>query len=140
MSLFYHNGIEAPATPPAVAPELTPLPYLTPHSRGTAAHAQTLIDERYRTPYHGEGGTTNNLAGNLSNIVNVQCDLKGRERCNFITKRLRQIMILEDDRTDFKATADDRKRVDLKFKIYLDDAVEFVNVADGDSLKEGLRK
>jgi len=49
-------------------------------------------------------------------------------------------MILEDDRTDFKATADDRKRVDLKFKIYLDDAVEFVNVADGDSLKEGLRK
>jgi len=52
---------------------------------------------------------------------------------------LRQIM-MEEDRTDFKATADDRKTVDLKFKSYLDDAVEFVNAADGDSLKEGLRK
>jgi len=52
---------------------------------------------------------------------------------------LRQIM-MEDDRTDFNATTDDWKTVDLNFKSYLDDAIDFVNAADGDSLKDGLRK
>ena len=40
-------GTEAPTTPPALALELIPLPDSTPHSRGTAAHAKTLVDERY---------------------------------------------------------------------------------------------
>jgi hypothetical protein len=39
---------------------------------------------------------------------------------------LRQSM-MEDARTDFKPSTDDWKTVDLKFKSYLDDAVEFVN-------------
>jgi len=42
---------EAPTTPPAVVPELIHLPDSTPHSRGTAAHAQSLVDERYRVPH-----------------------------------------------------------------------------------------
>ena len=70
-------GTEAP---PTVAPELTPLPDPPPHSRGTAAHAQIILDERYRISYHGERGAANdNLAQNLSIILNVQYDLKDRE-------------------------------------------------------------
>jgi hypothetical protein len=40
-------GTVAPTTPPAVAPVVLPLPESTPHSRGSAARAQTLVDERY---------------------------------------------------------------------------------------------
>jgi len=39
---------------------------------------------------------------------------------------LRQIM-MQDRRKVFDATANDWKSVHLKFKAYLDDAVEFVN-------------
>ena len=52
---------------------------------------------------------------------------------------LRQSM-MEDAMTDFKASADDWKTVDLKFKSYLNDAVEFVNSPDGNSLKRDLHK
>ena len=94
-------GTEAPATPPSVAPDFTPPLGSTPHSCGTAAHARTLIDERYRTPYHGEGSTAdNNLAANLSNKLNVQYDLKYRERWTFVTmlKALMLRQITMEDR------------------------------------------
>jgi len=55
-------GTVAPTTPPAVDPVLLPLPESTPHSRGSAAHAQTLLDERYNKPFIIEiGASADNL-------------------------------------------------------------------------------
>lgn len=52
---------------------------------------------------------------------------------------LRQIMMEDVDRKVFKATADEWKAVDLNFKGYLEDAVEFVNGPDGQFLWDHLK-
>ena len=45
-------GTVAPTTPPTAAPVLLPLPDSTPHSHGSAAHTQTLVEKRYITSHH----------------------------------------------------------------------------------------
>jgi len=53
---------------------------------------------------------------------------------------LRQIMMIDSSRTVFKATEEERKAVDLKFKNFLDDAVAFVNGSNGKTLRQELEK
>jgi len=71
-------------------------------------------------------------------------NLKSRERCSFITMlkalMLRQIMMKDSGRKVFKATAEEWKTVDQKFKTFLDDAVGFVNGFDGKNLRRELKK
>ena len=62
-------GTVVPTTPPAIAPVLKPLPESTPHSRGSAAHAQNLVDERYVPSHILEiGGFTDNLVIELETL------------------------------------------------------------------------
>jgi len=53
---------------------------------------------------------------------------------------LRQIVMKDSGRKVFKATAEEWKAVDQKFKTFLDDAVGFVNGSDGKNLRRELKK
>ena len=53
---------------------------------------------------------------------------------------LRQIMMKDNGRKVFTATAEEREAVDLNFKTFLEDAAGFVNGSDGKFLREELKK
>ena len=53
---------------------------------------------------------------------------------------LRQIMMRDNDRKIFKATTEEWKAIDQKFKTFLSDAVGFVNGADGKNLRRELKR
>ncbi|KIM42709.1 hypothetical protein M413DRAFT_26716 [Hebeloma cylindrosporum] len=100
-----------PSTP--VAPAFTPLPESTPNSRGSAAYAQTLRDERERR---------------------IRLEKQGALlfRYNAQGPHVTEAMMKDgSSRKDFTATAEEWEVVDQKFKSYLDDAVGFVNGSGG---------
>jgi len=85
-----------------------------------------------------------NRAENPENVQSVTKDLESRKRCSFITMlkalMLRQVMMEDNGREVFEATAEEWKAVDQNFQTFLNDAVEFVNGASGNKLRTALNK
>jgi len=85
-----------------------------------------------------------NRAGNPENVQSVTKDLEKRERCSLIMMlkalMLRQVMMQDEGRDVFKATAAEWKAVDQKFQTFLNDAIEFVNGTPGKKMRTALNK